>query len=60
MLFSYILKKCIGGYRFTKSQEEINYLMNRDDTKVFENMNKKWIVWSKKIKNIKPGYRNGI
>ena len=31
---NYILKKCAVSYKFTKSQEKINYLMYMDDIKV--------------------------
>ena len=33
--FNHILGKCFGVYKFTKSQEKINHLMDMDDIKVF-------------------------
>ena len=38
MPLNYRLKKCTGGYRFTKSQEGINHLMYMDDIKLFAKM----------------------
>ena len=35
MLLNSMLRKCIGDYRFTKSQEKINQLMFMDDIKIF-------------------------
>ena len=32
---NHILRKCVGGYKFTKSQEKINPLMYIDDIKLF-------------------------
>ena len=31
----HILRKCTGSYRFSKSQEKINYFMHMDDIKPF-------------------------
>ena len=35
MLFSSILRKCIGGYKFTKSLERINHLMYTANINLF-------------------------
>ena len=35
MPLNHILKKCTGGYKFTKPQENINHLMCVDDIKLF-------------------------
>ena len=35
MPHNHILRKCTGGYKFTKSQETINQLMYMDDIKLF-------------------------
>ena len=32
---NYILRKCTGGYKFTKSQEKINHIMYKDDINLF-------------------------
>ena len=39
MPLSYIIRKRIGGYRFTKSQEKIKHLKYMDNIKLFA---KKW------------------
>ena len=35
MTLNHILRKCTGGYKLSKSQEKINYLMYVDDIKLF-------------------------
>ena len=35
MPLNHILRECIGGYKFTKTQEKINHLMYMDDIKLF-------------------------
>ena len=35
ILLTHILKKCVTGNKFSKSQENINHLMYMDDIKVF-------------------------
>ena len=35
MPLNHILRKCIAGYKFSKSQEKINHLMYMNDTKLF-------------------------
>ena len=35
MPFNHILKKCLAGYKFSKSQEKINHLMHIDEFKLF-------------------------
>ena len=40
MSLNYILRKCTGSCKFTKSQEKINHLMYMDDAK----MRKNWIL----------------
>ena len=30
MPLNHILRKCVGGYKFTKSKEKINHFMNMD------------------------------
>ena len=35
MPLSYAQRKCTVGCKFTKSQEKINYLMYREDIKLF-------------------------
>ena len=35
MPLNYILRKCTGGYKFTKYLEEINHLMYMDGIKIF-------------------------
>ena len=60
MSLNYILRKCTGAYKFTKSQEKINHLMYMDDIKWYEkNENKNGDSYINN-KNIQPGYRNGI
>ena len=39
---NHILRKCIAGYKLTKSLEKINHLMYIDDTKLFAKMKKNW------------------
>ena len=46
------------GYKFKRSQENINYLMYVDDIKILGK--KKEQETGTNSKNIKPGYRNGI
>ena len=35
MPLNHVLRKCTGGYKFTKSQEKINHQMNMDDIEQF-------------------------
>ena len=35
MPLNYILRKCTAGYKLSKSQEKVNYLMYMDDIKLF-------------------------
>ena len=35
MSLNYVRKKCTGGYKLSKSQEKINFLMYMDDIKLF-------------------------
>ena len=35
MSLTHILRRCIGGYKFTKSYDEVNHLMYMDDIKIF-------------------------
>ena len=35
MPLKYILRKCTAGYKLSKSQETLNYLMYMDDIKLF-------------------------
>ena len=35
MPFNHILKKCMAGYKFSKSQEKIDYLMYMGDIKLW-------------------------
>ena len=37
-----ILRKCTGGYKLNKSQENVNHLMYMDDIKLFTKMRKNW------------------
>ena len=70
---SYMLSKFTGGYKFYKSQEMINHLMDMNDsknkqknkqtknkTKNKKQPNKKRKNFDTNNKNIQPGYRNGI
>ena len=51
------MKKCMGGYKITKSQEKIMYM---DDIKLFEKKRKRTGDSYADNKNIQPGYKNGI
>ena len=45
MPLNHKLKKCTAGYKLSKSQEKINYLMYMDDIKLFakkKKMKKDW------------------
>ena len=42
MPLNQILRKCIGGYKLTKSQEKINHLMFMYDIKLFAKIKKNW------------------
>ena len=53
MPLNYMLRKCTGGDKFTKSQEKINLLMLAKNKKRFEDSDAN-------NKNIQPGYRDGI
>ena len=35
MPYNHILRKCTGGYKFTKLQEKVNHLMYMVDSKLF-------------------------
>ena len=35
MPINYLLRKCTGEYKLSKSQEKIDHLMNTDDIKLF-------------------------
>ena len=35
MALNYILRKCIGGYKFSKLQDKINCIMHMDVIKIF-------------------------
>ena len=35
MPLNHILRKCTAGYKLSRSQEKINYLMHMDDIKLF-------------------------
>ena len=37
-----ILRKCGGGYKFTKSHGKINHFIYMDDINQFEKMKKNW------------------
>ena len=45
---NHILRKCISGYKFTKSKEKINQLMYIDDIKVFA-VKEKWTYPRKNV-----------
>ena len=47
--FNHILRKCIRGYKFTKSQEKINQLMYMNDIKIFA-INEKLVTMTQTIK----------
>ena len=51
MPLNYILRKCTGGFKHTKSQGKINHLMYIDDIKLFAKI---------LYKNIQSGHRDGI
>ena len=57
---NYILRKCTGGYKFTKSQENINHLIYMDDIKIFIKNEKRTRDTDTDNENVQPGYRNGI
>ena len=41
MPLNHILRKCIAGYKLSRSQEKINHLMYMDDIKLFAKNEKK-------------------
>ena len=49
---NYVIRKCAGGYKFTKSKEKINYLKYMNDIKVF--------VINKKITGAQYSQHKGI
>ena len=57
MQLNYILRKCTGGYKLTKSQEKINYLMYMDNIKLLAKTEKElkaqtqaWKIHSQEIR----------
>ena len=48
-----------GDYKFTKSQENINPLIDMDDSKLFAK-NEKEFETDTNIENMQSGYRNGM
>ena len=59
MPLSYILKKSIGGCKFTKSQEKINHPMYKD-VKLFAKNEKRIVNPDTNNKNIQPGMKFSI
>ena len=56
MPLNYIIRKCTGGHKFSKSQEKINYLMYMDNITLFEKKKKK----KRKRKNKKKQQKNKL
>ena len=57
---NYIFVKCTWGYKFSKSQKNINHLIYIDDLKKFaKNEKNNWDPITKN-KHIQPEYKNGI
>ena len=42
MPLNHILRKCVAGYKHSRSQEKINHLMYMDDIKLFAKMKNNW------------------
>ena len=42
MPLNHLLRKCIAGYKLSRSQEKINHLMYVNDIKLFAKMKKNW------------------
>ena len=60
MPLNHILRKCTAGYKLTKSQEKIYYLMYMDDIKLFAEMEKKNRNSNTHSQNIQSEHREGI
>ena len=56
---NYILRKCTGNFKFTKSQENIHYHVYRDDIKLFTKNEKRTGNSDTNNKNIQPGMEFG-
>ena len=50
--FSHVVRKWTGSYKFSKSQEKIDYFMYEDDIKVFSKKKKKEKKEMKKNKRL--------
>ena len=59
MPLNHTLRKCTAGFKLTKSQEKINYLMYMDDIKLFAKTEKE-LETNTRSQNTQSGYRNGI
>ena len=46
-----IFKKCIGSYKYIKSQEKINHLMYMDDIKQFDKNEKELVTLVQAVRN---------
>ena len=55
-----ISRKCKGGYKLSKSQEKIYYLMYMDDIKLFAKKRKQIENSNTGCENIQSGHKDGI
>ena len=62
MTLNYILRKCTGGYKLSRSQEKINHLMYIDDIKLFAKNEKelKTLIHANRIYSQDIGMEFGI